>query len=235
MHRLTLAENEHQMSSLNIAILTYDCPHRKTLELLLGLLNRGFEKPTLLTLPFKQRKPREVLMQHRPNMFEGPSPVQISQAYGLQIKPYADTSDADGFDYILIGGAGLIEVNHFKTTKVINAHPGLTPLVRGLDSLKWAIYDNEPVGNTLHFVDAGVDSGEIIAQRRLPIWKTDDFMLVAERLYRDEMDLMIHFEDSLKQPNTLNLNEGPRHMRMPLETEKQMMERFPSWVRKHGH
>jgi phosphoribosylglycinamide formyltransferase-1 len=222
------------MSSLKIAILTYDCPHRKTLELLLGLLNRGYEKPAFLTLPFKQRKPREVLIQHRPNMFEGPSPTQITQAHGLQMKPFAETTDADGFDYILIGGAGLIDVDHFKTTKVINAHPGLTPLVRGLDSLKWAVYDGEPVGNTLHFVDAGVDSGEIIAQRALPTWVTDDFKLVAERLYRDEMDLMIHFEDSINRPNKLQLLEGPRHMRMPLEVEKNMMERFPDWISKYG-
>lgn len=222
------------MSSMKIAVLTYDCPHRKTLELLLGLLNRGYDKPTLLTLPFKARKPRDILIQHRPNMFEGPSPSQISKAYELPIKAYADTTDADGFDYILIGGAGLIDVDHFTKTKVINAHPGLTPLVRGLDSLKWAIYDGEPVGNTLHFVDAGVDSGDIIAQRALPVWKTDDFALIAARLYRDEIDLMTHFENSLKYPNTLGLSEGPRHMRMPKATEEDMIKRFPDWISTHG-
>ena len=41
----------------------------------------------------------------------------------------------------------------------------------GLDSLKWAIYFNQPLGNTLHFVDSSIDDGEIIFQEKIDLFK----------------------------------------------------------------
>ncbi len=216
---------------MKLAIATYDTPHKKTLDVLMGLMNRGLTDITLLTLPFKHRPAREVLVQHRPEQFEGPEPSQIADEFGLAIMPYDSATDDLGLDHILIGGAGLIDVSRFKRTKVVNAHPGLTPLVRGLDSLKWAVLEKMPIGNTIHFVDEGVDSGEIIAQRRLPVWETDTFDLIAERLYKDEIDFMVHFDQFLDNRLVLDLEEGPRHMRMPIDTEREMMASFPEAVK----
>src|SRR5262249_48913742 len=47
---------------------------------------------------------------------------------------------------------------------IINLHGGLSPHYRGADCTFWALYNGEPdrVGCTLHFVDAGIDTGRLI-------------------------------------------------------------------------
>ncbi len=51
---------------------------------------------------------------------------------------------------------------------VVNFHAGINPAYRGLNGGYWALAQNDPAnyGATMHFVDAGVDTGAIIAQAR---------------------------------------------------------------------
>jgi phosphoribosylglycinamide formyltransferase-1 len=54
--------------------------------------------------------------------------------------------------------------------RVINLHPSLLPKFPGVEAWKQALNAGEKVtGCTVHYVDAGIDSGEIIAQRKVPI------------------------------------------------------------------
>lgn len=49
----------------------------------------------------------------------------------------------------------------------INTHPSLLPYNRGKHYNFWALVEEAPFGVTLHFVDDGVDTGAIVAQRRI--------------------------------------------------------------------
>lgn len=49
----------------------------------------------------------------------------------------------------------------------INTHPSLLPYNKGKHYSFWAIVENAPFGVTLHVVDEGVDSGDIVAQRSI--------------------------------------------------------------------
>jgi phosphoribosylglycinamide formyltransferase 1 len=58
--------------------------------------------------------------------------------------------------------------------QIINIHPSLLPKFSGLEAWKQALAANEQwTGVTVHYVDAQVDHGEIIAQRRVPIMPDD--------------------------------------------------------------
>lgn len=50
---------------------------------------------------------------------------------------------------------------------VVNLHPSLLPYCRGRFPALWAMADGKPAGVTLHYIDEGVDTGEIIAQRHV--------------------------------------------------------------------
>lgn len=63
---------------------------------------------------------------------------------------------------------------------VINLHPAYLPYNRGAYPNVWSIVEGTPAGVTLHYVDEGVDTGDIIAQRKLPIEPFD----TGETLYR---------------------------------------------------
>jgi methionyl-tRNA formyltransferase len=51
---------------------------------------------------------------------------------------------------------------------IINLHPALLPYCRGKYPALWAILDRKPAGVTLHYIDEGVDTGDIIAQQHVP-------------------------------------------------------------------
>ncbi len=63
---------------------------------------------------------------------------------------------------------------------VINLHPGYLPFNRGQYPNVWSIVDRTPAGVTLHHIDEGVDTGDIIAQQRVDVNPSD----TGETLYR---------------------------------------------------
>jgi len=77
-------------------------------------------------------------------------------------------------------------VNTFKG-KIINIHPALLPKFPGLDVQKRAIDAGEKEsGCTVHYVDEGMDTGAIIAQRKVPILSGDTADKLAERILKEE-------------------------------------------------
>lgn len=62
---------------------------------------------------------------------------------------------------------------------VLNLHPSYLPYNRGSYPNVWSIIDGTPAGATLHYIDAGVDTGDIIAQRPVLVEPVD----TGESLY----------------------------------------------------
>lgn len=71
----------------------------------------------------------------------------------------------------------------------INTHPAYLPHNRGWHPNVWPFLDGSPAGVTIHHIDAGVDSGDIIAQRLVPIQPTDTGGTLHQRLTRELVEL----------------------------------------------
>lgn len=66
----------------------------------------------------------------------------------------------------------------------VNLHPSLLPLYRGRAALNWAILNGErEVGLTAHMLDDGLDSGDIVAQVRVPLGLEQDVGDALRMLY----------------------------------------------------
>lgn len=66
---------------------------------------------------------------------------------------------------------------------VVNFHAGKLPFYRGRNIINWAIINGETeIGLTAHYVDEGIDTGDIILQRTLPIGWTDTYGDVLARV-----------------------------------------------------
>lgn len=68
--------------------------------------------------------------------------------------------------------------------KTINCHAGKLPFYRGRNILNWALINDEAeFGITVHYVDEGIDTGDIILQDTYPITDADDYGTLLERAY----------------------------------------------------
>ncbi len=72
---------------------------------------------------------------------------------------------------------------------VLNLHPAFLPYNRGWHTPSWAILDGTPIGATLHFMDEGIDSGDIIDQQELEVSPGDTANTLYQRLKRLELDV----------------------------------------------
>jgi len=65
----------------------------------------------------------------------------------------------------------------------INCHAGKLPYYRGRNVINWAIINNEKdIGLTVHYVDEGIDTGDMILQRILPITWEDTYGSVLAKV-----------------------------------------------------
>jgi phosphoribosylglycinamide formyltransferase-1 len=71
--------------------------------------------------------------------------------------------------------------------RIINIHPSLLPKHKGLNTYQRAIEagDTES-GCTVHFVTSGVDEGDIILQKRVPLMTNDTPEILAARILEQE-------------------------------------------------
>lgn len=73
---------------------------------------------------------------------------------------------------------------------IINIHPSLLPSFPGLEAWKQALdHGVKLTGCTVHFVDAGVDSGPIIAQQTVPVLESDTPESLHRRIQMAEHEL----------------------------------------------
>jgi phosphoribosylglycinamide formyltransferase-1 len=75
-------------------------------------------------------------------------------------------------------------------SRILNVHPSLLPAFVGLDAPGQAIAAGVKVsGCTIHFVEAAVDAGPIVAQAAVPVLETDTRERLQSRIQRVEHHL----------------------------------------------
>ncbi|MBO7434528.1 phosphoribosylglycinamide formyltransferase [bacterium] len=109
---------------------------------------------------------------------------------GPQEEEYIRVLRENGVDYVILAGfmrmvkKGLLEAFPMK---VVNIHPALLPAFPGLVSWKQALdHGAKLAGCTIHFVDAGMDSGPIIAQSAVPVLDDDTPESLHARIQEQE-------------------------------------------------
>lgn len=76
--------------------------------------------------------------------------------------------------------------------RMINLHPALLPLYKGLDTYNRVLEAGDAqTGASIHFVTAGLDSGPVISQVRIPVIPGDDADSLATRLHPEEHRLVV--------------------------------------------
>jgi phosphoribosylglycinamide formyltransferase 1 len=106
----------------------------------------------------------------------------------------ADFLDARGVELVVLAGYMALLTPGFLARfpgRIINVHPALLPAFPGLRAVEQALeYGVKVFGVTVHFVDEGVDTGPIIAQRAIELPGAASAAEVREALRPIEHDLL---------------------------------------------
>jgi phosphoribosylglycinamide formyltransferase-1 len=75
---------------------------------------------------------------------------------------------------------------------LVNTHPALLPSFPGAHGVRDALdYGVKVTGCTVHFVDSGIDTGPVIAQRAVEVLDADDESALHERIKVVERELLV--------------------------------------------
>jgi folate-dependent phosphoribosylglycinamide formyltransferase PurN len=81
---------------------------------------------------------------------------------------------------IIVNGTRILKLETLQSCAAtfVNTHQGITPRYRGAHGAYWALYENNPAqcGVTVHIVDRGIDTGNIIAQATVAPGPRDSFV-----------------------------------------------------------
>jgi folate-dependent phosphoribosylglycinamide formyltransferase PurN len=116
------------------------------------------------------------LLKHGEGVFR--SLRQVAKFYGFPIEVCSDQNAPDSIarlrewspDLIIFTGGNILRKQLLDVPRlgVLNVHLGLLPEVRGMSSPEWSLLIHVPVGVTIHYIDAGIDTGPILQRCEFP-------------------------------------------------------------------
>lgn len=113
-------------------------------------------------------------------------------------------------DYIVSSFWGYIlkhEVHSIPKYGSINLHPAYLPFNRGVNPNVWPLIDGTPAGATIHYIDNGVDTGDIIRREKIPVspWDTAETVY-----YKTLVELVSLFKDEWPRMRRLTSKRIPQ-------------------------
>ena len=129
--------------------------------------------------------------------FDTQDPVLKQHAERLSVPfiPEKDVNDAQFITQLKCYGADLfvsMSFNQILRKSIIdaaplgfiNCHAGALPFYRGRNPLNWALINGESYfGVTAHYIDEGIDTGDIIIQQKVDIQDQDDYASLLEKAF----------------------------------------------------
>jgi len=140
-------------------------------------------------------------------------------------------------DLVAVFGTSLIRGDLLTKGRlgIVNLHGGLSPEYRGADCTFWALYNAEPekIGCTLHYIDAGIDTGRLIAHVSPGISPDDDELALFWRSVKESAQVYAELMRRLAQgesPGVVQPGKGrlyqvkQRGLRQELTVERMLRE-----------
>jgi len=124
-------------------------------------------------------------------------PVRVNSA---QFRDEVNKYDCDLFVSMSFNQIFKKETIEIPRLDTINCHAGKLPFYRGRNVLNWAIInDEDEFGITVHFVDEGIDTGDIILQDTYPILENDDYGTILKKAYKGCSELLYESVKKLQE------------------------------------
>lgn len=162
--------------------------NRVAVEILRGLKEQGVEIAALVVHPEGKRRLAEELIEianlPASRVFEAPQ-LRDPECLRQLRECHPDLGLSVYFGYILKP-----ELLGLFSSGVINLHPSLLPYNRGAHTNVWSIVERTPAGVSLHYIDKGIDTGDLVAQREVEILPWDTGLTLYDKLEKAAVELL---------------------------------------------
>ena len=106
-------------------------------------------------------------------------------------------------DVIAVLGSSVIKSNiiSIPSMAMINLHSGLSPYYRGIWSYGWPIVNGEPeyIGVTVHHINRGIDTGDIICQTKPFLDESDDLNTLFLKVIAEGIELVVSAIEQIQE------------------------------------
>lgn len=93
--------------------------------------------------------------------------VRLLRVRSLETDRSVQAVEGTGTDAVIYCGGGILRRRFLAASpRVLNAHAGPLPQVRGMNAAEWALLLGEPPEVTVHLIDEGIDTGPILLRKR---------------------------------------------------------------------
>ncbi len=139
----------------------------------------------------------------------------LAEQYGIDVKICGNVNDPEALQSIRHLDADIgVSLSFNQIIKpgllnifpkgMINIHAGKLPMYRGRNVLNWALINGEKeIGVTCHYINAGIDSGDIILQRTFPVESTDDYGSVLNKAIQMCPDVLVESLDLIERDEVI--------------------------------
>ena len=125
-------------------------------------------------------------------------------------------------DLLVHAGAGILRRDLLATSRLgtLNAHMGILPRYRGMNVAEWSRLESNPVGCTVHLVDEGIDTGDILVIQQVDTKRAGSVAELRDLVDQAQIDLLgrvVRFvvaTGSLPPRRSQRLDEGRQYFRM---------------------
>lgn len=126
-----------------------------------------------------------------------------------------DAELASNYDYLVSYGYRhilkrdvLSLFNSDSVCRGVNLHISYLPYNRGADPNFWSFIESSPKGVTIHCLDEGIDTGDILAQELVPVHPEDTLRSSYERLQFAMQRLFIQTWPAIERGAPLRIPQG---------------------------
>jgi len=116
---------------------------------------------------------------------------------------------------LVLVGADIVPASMLELARVgaLNAHYGLLPKYRGMNVTEWSVYNGDPVGVTVHLVDSGIDSGDILVREPIPLAAGETFASLRKKHQQVAARLLVESAVALRDGTANALPQRPQEGR----------------------
>jgi methionyl-tRNA formyltransferase len=162
--------------------------------------------------------------------------IPIIQAVDLGDPQVLARLSTERIDVFIHAGAGILRTPLLAVPRLgtLNAHMGILPRYRGMNVAEWAAFNGDPVGCSVHLIDAGIDTGPILATREVSLDGVKSIDVLRARVNDAQLELLaavvadVVEAGRLPRARTQRRDEGRQYYRMHPEIRELLERRLRS-------